>query len=401
MAKKQLGTPEFVALVSLTTSLTAVSIDAILPGLRDIGEAFQVTNSNNTQLIVSLFIFGMVFGELIFGPVSDAIGRKAAIMYGLVIFVAGTVLAMTAVSFEVLLVGRIVQGIGVSGAKIASRALIRDLYEGDEMARIMSFVFVVFIIVPMLAPTLGQGVLIIGGWRAVFVLYFGLAAVVAIWMGVRQAETLAPARRIRLSLRTVLRNGSLIVRHPRVMAYTFAAGFIFGAQLLYLATAQAIFADLFDAGRRFPLYFAILALGIGLASFLNSQMVMRYGMHRLSVGALWGLIMASGLLLVVALGQGGVPSFAVFMVLCFLIFFCIGILFGNLNAMAMQSLGNVAGIGASIIASISSALAVVLSIGIGRFYNMTVLPLAGSYILAGVAGLLLVVAAKRCPEKAI
>ncbi|MEO3430406.1 multidrug effflux MFS transporter [Pelagibius sp. CAU 1746] len=395
LAKPALRLPEFVALFSLTTSLIAFSIDAILPALSDMGTALAVGDPNDTQLIVTLFIFGMVFGELFFGPLSDAIGRKKAILLGLAIYGAGTVIAMTAGSLEQMLLGRIVQGVGVSGPKIASRALIRDQFEGAAMARIMSFIMMVFILVPMLAPALGQAILAVADWRGIFNVFLAIAAVVALWLQVRQPETLTPERRIRFSLASILANGLLILRHGPVMAYTFAAGLVFGALLLYLSTVQAIFTDLYGVGDRFALYFAIIALSVGLASFSNSQLVMRHGMYRLSTAALAGLIIFAGLLLAVARGHGGVPPFPLFMALCFAVFFCNGLLFGNLNAMAMQSLGRVAGLGASMIASISSLVAVVLSIVIGRFYDQTVVPLAIGFLIAGACSLALVLAAGR------
>ncbi len=395
LAKPALRLPEFVALFSLTTSLIALSIDAILPALGDMGRALAVGDPNDTQLIVTLFIFGMVFGELFFGPLSDAIGRKKAILLGLAIYGAGTVIAMTAGSLEQMLLGRIIQGVGVAGPKIASRALIRDQFEGAAMARIMSFIMMVFILVPMLAPALGQAVLAVADWRGIFNVFLAIAAVVALWMQLRQPETLTPERRIRFSFGIILANGRLIVRHGPVMAYTFAAGFLFGALLLYLSTVQAIMVDLYGVGERFALYFAILALGIGIASFSNSQMVVRFGMHRLAVTALVGLVGFAAVLLALALSHGGVPPFPVFMTLCFAVFFCNGLLFGNVNAMAMQSLGRVAGLGASMIASISSLVAVVLSVVIGRFYDQTVVPLTIGFLIAGTCSLVLVLAARR------
>lgn len=395
LVKPALRLPEFVALFSLTTSLIALSIDAILPALGAMGAALAVGDPNDTQLIVTLFIFGMVFGELFFGPLSDAIGRKKAILLGLAIYGAGTVIAMTAGSLEQMLLGRIIQGIGVSGPKIASRALIRDQFEGAAMARIMSFIMMVFILVPMLAPALGQAVLAVADWRGIFNVFLAIAAVVALWLQVRQPETLAPERRIRFSLGSILSNGLLIVRHGPVMAYTFAAGFLFGALLLYLSTVQAIMVDLYGVGDRFALYFAVIALGIGIASFSNSQMVLRFGMHRLAVTALVGLIGFAATLLFLASAHGGVPPFPLFMTLCFAVFFCNGLLFGNVNAMAMQSLGRVAGLGASMIASISSLVAVVLSVVIGRFYDQTVVPLTIGFLIAGVCSLVLVLAARR------
>jgi DHA1 family bicyclomycin/chloramphenicol resistance-like MFS transporter len=393
--RSRLSTPEFVALISLATSLTALSIDAILPALRDLGTALGVADARDTQLVVILFIFGMVFGEIFFGPLSDAVGRKKAILFGLAIFGLGAVVAMTADSLEQVLVGRIIQGIGCAGPKIAARALVRDQFVGPAMARIMSFIFMVFILVPMLAPALGQAILFVADWRAIFFVFLIIAAIVALWLSLRQPETLAAERRIPIRLDTLLANGLLILRHAKVMAYTFAAGFIFGALLLYLSTSQALFFDLYGIGETFPLYFAIFALGIGLASFFNSQLVMRHGMHRMAVTALGGLIVFGSAMLVVALAYDGVPPFGAFMTLGFLTFFCNGLLFGNLNALAMQSLGRVAGLGASMISSISSLVAVAISMAIGRFYDMTAVPLACGFILAGAVSLALVLAAHR------
>ncbi len=401
MPKPTLNMREFVALFSLITSLTAVSIDAMLPALGDIGRALSVSDANDTQLIVSMFILGMVFGEVIFGPVSDAIGRKKAILIGLLIYAAGAMVAMAASSIEQILIGRIIQGIGAAGPKIASRALIRDQYEGDAMARIMSFIYTIFILVPMIAPALGQLVAGIAGWRAIFVLYLLWAGAVALWLGVRQPETLTPDRRIPISLRALASNTKLVAGHARVMAYTVSAGFIFGSLLLYLSTAQALFLDLYKIDELFPLYFALLSVGTGLAFFINSQLVMRYGMFRLSVVALSGLALFGGLLMASSLMFDGVPPFALFMALCFMAFSCNGLLIGNLNAMAMQSLGRVAGLGASLVASISSLVAVIMSVTLGRFYDQSALPLAAGFMLAGLAALVLVLLARKSRADAV
>lgn len=395
MPKAALRTAEFVALFAAITSLTAISIDALLPGLHAIGRDLAVTDSNDTQLVISMFILGMVFGELFFGPLSDAIGRRSAILIGLGVYAAGTAIAMTATSLEQILIGRIIQGIGVSGPKIASRALIRDLYEGEAMARIMSFIFAVFVLVPMIGPAIGQLVIHAAGWRAVFILYLAFAAAVGIWLWARQPETLALHRRLPFSPAIIHGNARLILSHPRVMAYTFAAGLIFGTQLLYLSTAPALFRDLYGVTDHFPLYFALLALGIGMASFSNSKLVTRYGTYRLSTAALSGLTLMGGAFLVIGLAYRGVPPFPAFMTICFLLFCCVGVLLGNLNALAMRSLGRVAGLGASIIASISSLIAVGIAVPLGKLYDQTVLPMACGFLLAGMLSLVLVSFAER------
>lgn len=394
-AKPPLSLPEFVVLFSLTTSLTALSIDAMLPALRDIGTALAVADLRDTQLIVTLFIFGMVFGEFFFGPVSDAIGRKGAILIGLALFGVGALISMTADSLTAILAGRIVQGIGCAGPKIAARALIRDQYEGPAMARILSFIFMVFIIVPMLAPALGQLIVAVANWRWIFLVFVALAVVNALWLALRQPETLEPARRIPFSLPTLGANALRILRHGKVMAYTLALGFLFGALLVYVSTAPAMFHDLYGIDDTFPLYFAIIALGLGIASFFNSRLVMHFGMHRLAVAALAGMIVFAGALLTIALAFDGAPPFSAFMVLCFLAICCNGLLFGNVNALAMQSLARVAGLGASMVSSLSSLVAVILSVTIGRFYAQSAYPLAAALLLAGVVALALVLTADR------
>lgn len=395
LRESPLKLPEFIALFALMTSLTALTIDAILPAMPAIEAEFGVTDPTRTQWLVSLFIFGMVFGELVFGPLSDALGRKPAILIGLAIYAVGTVIAMTADSLSVLIVGRIVQGIGVSGPKIGSRALIRDQYQGDAMARIMSFVMMLFILVPMLAPAYGQLVLALADWPVIFLTFLVLALVVAFWLTMRQPETLAPERRIPLSPSNLARSAARILRHPKVMAYTVVAGLIFGCQVTYYSIAQALFEDLYQAGALFPVFFAMLAAGVGVASFVNGTLVMRLGMHRQTVTALSGMMGLSTLLIVLAWFGDGRTPLPVFLALGFSLFFCVGLLFGNINALAMQSLGQVAGIGASLIASVSSLVAVLVSITVGQFYNQTLFPLAFGFLACATLALVLVVAARR------
>ncbi|MCZ4279688.1 multidrug effflux MFS transporter [Kiloniella laminariae] len=390
-----LGLPEFVILFALITSLTALSIDAMLPALPQIGRDLGVVDPRNNQLIITLFIFGMVFGDLLGGPISDAIGRKPAILLGIFIYLAGTVVAMTAQSFELLLLGRVIQGIGTGGPKIASRALVRDQYEGAAMARVMSLIMMIFILVPMVAPAFGQLVLAFGQWREIFLSFLLLASIAGGWLWLRQPETLPQQARLAFSPAKLVRSTGRIIQSRSIMAYSLAAGLMFGALLVYVSTSQAIFHDIYHTGDAFAFYFAILASSIAVSSLLNSAMVMRYGMHRLVVIALTGMTGFAGLLFAVAQPYEGIPPFAAFMVIGFLLFFCVGILFGNINAMAMQSLGKMAGLGASVIASISSLVAVVVSIGIGRLYDGTVMHIVIAMGGCGLLSLALVIIAKH------
>lgn len=380
---------ERIILYALLTSLTSISIDALLPALRQIGEEVGVAPPLSTQHIISLFIFGMAFGELLVGPLSDAIGRKKALVLGVCLYAVGTITAMLAGSLEIVILGRFLQGMGASGPKIATRAMIRDQFEGDAMARVMSFMFMLFILVPMLAPALGQGLISLAGWRSVFGICLVIALLLGIWLVMRHPETLPVAKRIVFRPTLLVRNGGRILSKRRVTLLIIATGIVFGAQLLYLSTAADLFFDAYGIKETFPFYFAVLATGIGLASYLNARLVQKFGMDVMARAAFIGLA-SVGLLMLLAsiLWSGRLPLVAP-MVFGFSAFFAIGILFGNLNAMAMRSLGQVAGLGASLIASGSSFIATLYAIGIGSFYDGTAINLAVGFFVAGVSALVL------------
>ncbi|WP_426228812.1 multidrug effflux MFS transporter [Pararhizobium sp. DWP3-4] len=386
---------ERIALYACLTSLTSISIDALLPGLRQIGADVGAAPPLSTQHVISLFILGMACGELLLGPLSDALGRKKALVLGLCVYALGTVIAMTAGSLEMVILGRFVQGIGVSGPKIATRAMIRDQFEGDAMARVMSLMFTLFILVPMLAPALAQGIIAVGGWRSVFVVYLGLAGLLGLWLVMRQPETLPPAKRIPFRPRLLVLNGWRILSNRRVTLLIVATGLVFGAQLVYLSTAADLFYDAYGIAETFPFYFAALATGIGLASFLNAKLVQRFGSDTMARCGFAGLAMAGLAMLAVSAFWGGRPPLPVLMVLAFSAFFAIGVLFGNLNAMAMRSLGQVAGLGASLIASGSSLIATLFAITLGAFYDGTTFTLSAGFLVAGISALVLAELAAR------
>ncbi|QHQ36133.1 multidrug effflux MFS transporter [Algicella marina] len=380
---------EHLALYALLTSLTAISIDAVLPGLRLIEAELSSAPALSTQQVTTLFIFGMVFGELFLGPISDAVGRKRALVMGLCVYAVGTIIALVAGSLEMLVLGRFLQGVGVSGPKIATRAMIRDQFEGEAMARVMSFMFTLFIFVPMLAPALGQAVMALAGWRGMFGFYLLMAALLGIWLMRRQPETHPPEARIPFRPATLLRNGARILASRRVACLIAATGFVFGAHLLYLSTAADLFFDAYSIDGMFPAFFALLAAGIGLASFMNGRLVMRFGMDAMARAGFAGMTGAGAAMLASAIVWAGKPPLVVFMAAGFAAFFCIGILFGNLNAMAMRSLSRMAGLGASLIASGSSLVATVFASILGMFYDGGVAYLAVGFLVAGAVAYLL------------
>lgn len=378
---KRLAEKELVALFALMMSLTALSMDAMLPAFPFIAESLAVVDYQKTQWIVSAMILGMVFGEIFFGPLSDAIGRKKSILLGICVYLVGSVVALLASSIEMFLLGRMIQGFGVAGPKIASRALIRDMYKGAAMARIMSFVMMVFILVPMLAPSIGQLVLQVADWRWIFGLLMTQATIAGLWLLLRQPETLSKENRIPLNRKRLVADVRIILSRGDVMAYTVLLGCIFGGLMLHISTAQSIFQDVYDTGDRFPLFFAMLAIGSAVINFSNGKIVLRMGMLRCVIGALSVLLTSSFVLLLSTFYFDGVPPFVLFMGLGMVMFSCFGMVFGNVNAMAMEPLGKMAGLGASVISSLSSFLAIILSTVIGQFYHFTVTPLASGFVI--------------------
>jgi DHA1 family bicyclomycin/chloramphenicol resistance-like MFS transporter len=387
--KTELSQAEFVIILSLMMSLTALATDAMLPALPQIGADLQVQSANSRQLVVSSLFLGLALGQLFFGPLSDKTGRKPGIYGGLSLFVLGSLISVFSVSFPMMLAGRFLQGTGVSAPRAVGLALVRDRFEGRAMARVMSFVTTVFILVPMIAPSMGQALLLFTGWRSIFGAFVLLAIITLLWFGLRMPETLAPEDRAPFSLRRILTAMGEIFRTRPALGFTVTAGFISGAHLGYLNSSQQIFQEEYGLGELFPIYFAVIALSIGLASFLNARMVMRFGMHFL---VKWALITMLGLAIIsaaVSLVTGGQPPLWFLMIYLMMTFFTVGVLFGNQNALAMEPLGRIAGVGAAVVGSLSTFISVPIGTLIGQSYNGTVLPLVIG--MAAMAGLSLIV----------
>ncbi len=366
---------EFVIIVSLMMSLTALSIDAMLPALAQIGAELGVQNPNDRQLVVSMIFLGLSVGQLFFGPLSDKTGRKPAIYGGYVLYLGGSLLATFSINFPMMLAGRLLQGIGVSAPRAVTMALVRDRFEGRKMAQVMSFVMTVFILVPMIAPSLGQAVLLFAGWRTIFVSLMFFALISLAWFAFRMPESLATENRLPFSIKRILKATLEIIKNRTALGYTLSAGLISGAFIGYLNSSQQIFQEQYALGDRFPLFFGVIAFSLGLASLTNTRLVMRFGMRFL---VRWALVITFGLAVVgfcIASAQAGQPPLWFMMTYLMLTFFCVGILFGNQNSLAMEPLGNLAGIGAAVVGSLSTFISTPLGAIIGQQYNGTVLPL--------------------------
>jgi len=375
---------EFVILVSMMMSLMALSIDAMLPALPQIGSELNVQNANDRQLVVSSIFLGAAVGQFFFGPLSDKTGRKPAIYIGYSLFIFGSLVSAFANTFPMMLSGRLLQGIGISAPRAVLLALVRDLYKGRLMARVMSFVMTVLLLIPMIAPSLGQEILLRAGWRSIFFSFVLMALVTLIWFVLRMPETLPAEKRASFSLQRIIDSTIVIIKIRPAIGYTLSAGLISGAFLGYLNSAQQIFQEGYALGERFPIYFALIALSIGLASFINARLVLRFGMRFL---VRWSLIAIFGLS-ALALGIALMTSaqLSIWLVTAYLIstFFCVGILFGNQNSLAMEPLGNLAGIGAAVVGSLSTLVSIPLGTLIGQCYDGTIVPLIiGIAVLSG------------------
>ncbi|KZL19885.1 Bicyclomycin resistance protein [Pseudovibrio axinellae] len=389
-AGASLGPVEFVALMASLTSLTALSIDAVLPAFSVITKDLKLENPNNIQFIISALFLGLSLGQFIFGPVSDRFGRKPAVYAGSVVFAIGAILAATATSLPMMIFGRLLQGIGASAHRTVVMAIIRDNYAGAEMARILSFVTAVFIIVPTLAPLLGQAILLAAGWRAIFVIMLIMASVGCIWLALRQPETLKPENRRTITPRVLWAGVLEVTKHRATLFYTAATGFIFGAMMSYLSMAQPIFADIYNIHETFPLYFSGIAIVFGIASIVNGRLVRRIGLQKMCRLALSVQLAASIIFLLYLVLVNPTPTLWQFMSYLSVALFCQPMLNGNLNAMSMEPLGHLAGLAATLIGASTTFIALILSVIVGRFYDQTLLPLSVAFFVFGSVALLLV-----------
>ena len=383
VAGARLRTGEFIPLVALLFSLVALSIDAMLPALPELGRDLGVARPNDVQYVITSLFLGLGLGQIFFGPLSDRIGRKPAIYAGLGVFMAGCIVSVWAPTFETMIAGRVLQGIGVAAPRIVTVALVRDQYEGRSMARIMSFAMAVFILVPAAAPALGLAVLRIAGWREIFVTFFLIAAVAFVWLLVRQPETLPPDRRRSFSPRAIGRAVREILGIRAAVGYTVATGFAFAPFVAYLSSAPQMFAQGYGVGDLFVVWFAVLALVIGVASIVNGRLVMRYGMRRLSTAAASALALVSVIAWLGLVPFDGLFPFWLFMAYFLFVFVCVGLLFGNLNALAMEPLGHVAGVGASVVASLATLISVPLGGFVGLSFDGTLYAQVGAFAVFG------------------
>ena len=384
---------EFVAMMAMLFAGIALSIDAMLPALPAIGAELSPAAVNRAQLVIGLFFAGMGVGTLIAGPVSDAIGRKITLMICAATFVVGAALSAVAPSLEMLLAARFLQGLGAAGPRSVGMAMVRDLYKGRDMARIVSLVMMIFTIVPAVAPLVGQGVLTLGSWRLIFVTFVVFALITHTWVALRQPETLPPLARRPLRVGLLIGATREMFRQRVALISILCQSLSLACLVATLSSQQAIFEQRFDRADSFPLWFAVIAVCSAFGSFANSVLVVRLGMRSMIRWTYAGQFV----LTIVVLGAnlpGLLPEgadFAAHILWSVGIFAMMGLTMGNLNAMAMEELGHIAGFAASIMVASSTVLAVLMAIPVGQAFDGTQLPLmTGALVFVGLAlGLML------------
>lgn len=379
---------EFIILMASLMSLVALSIDALLPALEQIGISIGIKQSNDNQLLVTMIFLGLGFGQLISGPISDSLGRKPVIYYGFGLFVLASFICVAAESLEMMILGRILQGIGLSAPRTISIAMVRDSFSGDYMAKIMSFIVVIFILVPVVAPAIGKVILDFYGWKSIFYSQLLFGVFVMIWLWKRQPETLKSAYKRKLTLSLFINGTKEFLKHKQAIVFTLISGFITGSFMVYLSASQKIFEEQYGLKEEFPYIFAGLAIAVGLATFLNGTFVMKYGMLKLVSVFMVVFTLISFSYLTLFYGKEN-PNITVLLLFFALQFFALGFLFGNLRALAMQPIGHIAGIGSAINGFVSTIMAVPIATYIGRFINTTSLPLFIGFAVCGVISLVL------------
>jgi DHA1 family bicyclomycin/chloramphenicol resistance-like MFS transporter len=383
-AHAKIGFTEFVILAAATMSTQAIAIDAILPAFPVIVQALQVENPNHGQWLVTAYMTGMGCGQLFWGLMSDRFGRRPILVCGLSLYVIAALICSLAGSFQTLLAWRFVHGLAAACVTVM-RSVIRDLYSGRDMARVMSLTFVVFLMVPMIAPSIGQGILLAVPWRYIFVMFATFAGAVGLWGYLRLPETLHPEYRMTLNLKSIGAAATLVLGTRTSMFYTLAMTVMFGTMMAYVAMVQQIFADVFHRPSLMPGMFALCAIFMGAAAFLNSRIVQRLGMRLISHTALLGFIAVTALHSIIAIsGLETMWSFVAFQAATMA---CFGLSVSNFGAMAMEPMGAVAGIAASVQGFISTFAGALLGAFIGRQYDGTTVPLAAGAALCGIVSL--------------
>ena len=382
---RPMGFPEFVVVIAAIMALNPLAMDMMLPALPNIRDAFHIADLNHPQLVLSTFLIGFGVGQFLMGPLSDRFGRRPVLLVGMILYSIASLLAIAAPSFELLLLARALQGLGTSATRVIATSIVRDCYAGRRMAGVMSLAMMVFIAVPVVAPSFGQAVLLLAQWRGIFIVLMLYGVVALIWSALRMPETLPIEKRKSLAIGEVFLAYAQTVRSRQTLGYALAAGSVFGAMFAFIFSSQQIFTDVYKLGRYFPLAFAAIAMGVALAGFFNSRFVGRLGMRIISHGALVTFALVAAIMLIAEKAQ--VLPLPLFMALSALMLFAFGLMMANFTALAMEPHGEIAGTASSLYGSITTLLGIGIGMVIGQSYDGTLMPFSIGFFVSALAAL--------------
>lgn len=391
---RRLPVPEFVAMIAMQTAAVALSFDGLLPALPAIAAELTPNDRNRAQFVLTAFLLGMGIGTFFTGPLSDRFGRKGVIVAGAVLFIAGALWSRQAQTMEQLIFARILQGLGVSAPRIVAVAIIRDIYQGRRMAQILSYAMVVFTLVPAIAPFFGALVSEAYGWRNVFTGFILFNICATAWLMLRQPETLTSEMRRKIGARQLWQATKECFSYPAFSISALVQTLTYAILFATVSSVQPIFDDTYGRADTFPEWFAAIAVLGGVASVVNARLVMAFGMQRMIVAGFGLQIVISALILAAGL-FGPVPFWAYF-IWTTSIFCMFGVVIGNVNALAMEPVGHIAGLAASVLGAVSTVIAVVLAAPVGLLFNGTTIPLSLGTTLLTIAALATFWAAIRC-----
>jgi DHA1 family bicyclomycin/chloramphenicol resistance-like MFS transporter len=386
---------ELVTIVASLMALNAAAIDIYIPALQEIGAGLVVDDANTRQFVISSYILGFGGAQLVYGPLADRYGRKPVLFAGLAIYIAAAAAAALAQSFEALLLCRLVQGIGAAATRVIAISVVRDCFDGRRMASVMSLVMMVFMAIPVIAPNVGQVILMVGSWHGIAWATAIFAAGVLVWTALRLPETLDPANRRPLTVERTVYAFREVLTTRVSLGYTLATALIFGVLFAFINQAEQVFTEVFALGPTFTLWFSAVAVVMALVSFANSRLVERFGMRRLSHAALLGFVGFSAAQLAVALVMGAGEPFWLFFALIVPTFCCFGFIATNFNALAMDPLGHVAGTASSVLGFCQTLGGGIFGAAVGYLYDGTLVPLFAGYLILSLGALALVLLAER------
>jgi DHA1 family bicyclomycin/chloramphenicol resistance-like MFS transporter len=385
--------PEFVVIVASIMALNPLAMDMMLPALPNVGASFRIVDGNYLQSVLSIFLLGFGLGQFVIGPLSDRFGRRPVLLTGMVLYGLASVLALLAPSFEVLLLARVLQGLGTSATRVIATSIVRDCYSGRRMASVMSLVMMIFVAVPIVAPAFGQAVMTLTQWRGIFLVLMAYGVLALMWCALRLPETLPTSERKPLTVRQVLSSFRQTLTNRQTLGYALAAGGVQGTLFAYVFSSEQVFTEIYHLGHYFPLAFATVAIGIALAGFLNSRFVVRLGMRMISHTALVIYALVAVAMLVAA--RADMLPLPLYMALSAIALFTFGLMMSNFTALAMEPQGHIAGTASSLYGSITTLVGIGVGFTLGQLYDGTLLPFAIGSLISTLASLAVVLVTER------